>query len=352
MCAAQGSVTCPNKDKPGVQETAAKAREDCNDRLKKKRKESSKKRSHGTFHTGVLNGLNQDMISRLSGDQLKALLTVKTDDGTDAEKKAKNSEKSVSFCVDVACLVSNDNSKPLLPITIDVNLPHTALAIGQSHAGPQFALSVACDTCASVDVGHLGFHLSVAETLPHLVKSLIWAKDEHTPITLSGIVSDASDKNTAKSASILPAIIECHMPHKSREGYQTSLKIALGDKVSVNTVVGLSMIRPAKFSLDLSDDVMEPGVLDTEPFPVIYKPTIRSMPDFSNVDEAAIKSSCSSSASIDSKFVRQCRSDLKPSSVDSTSPAASADNVQIELASDYNAVPECPSVSFNVQLSH
>jgi hypothetical protein len=62
----------------------------------------------------------------------------------------------------------------------------------------------------------------------------------------------------------------------------------------------MSMIRPFKFSLDLSDVmlcyvmlcyVMEAaGVLDTIPFPIIYKQTIRSMPDFSNIDEATIKS--------------------------------------------------------------
>jgi hypothetical protein len=79
------------------------------------------------------------------------------------------------------------------------------------------ATSVACDTCASINVGHLGFHLSVAETLPHLVKSLIWAKDEHTPITLSGIVSDASDKNTAKPTSVPPAIIEMEWKQDRRE---------------------------------------------------------------------------------------------------------------------------------------
>jgi hypothetical protein len=352
-----GGVTCPNKDKPGVEEKATLARKEYNARLKKKRKESDqKKRSHGsTFNTNALNGLNADVISRLSGDQLKALLTIKTDDiGSDSDKKSKNSSKSVSFCVEVACLTSTNNSKPILPITIDVNLPHVLLAIGQSITGPQFTLSAAYDTCAALCVGHLGFHLAIAQELPHLVKSLIWAKDEYTPITLSGIVSDSSDKKATKPipamkpTSILPAIIEYHMPYKSREGYQTSLKIALGDNVSVNTIIGLSMIRPAKFSLDLSDDVMEPGVLDTEPFPVIYKPTIRSMPDFSNVDEAAIKSLHSSSNSISVETVRQCRNDLEFADnfeVEELLSAKSTDNIQVEVASDCNAVPEYPSMS-------
>jgi hypothetical protein len=41
----------------------------------------------------------------------------------------------------------------------------------------------------------------------------------------------------------------------------------------------MPMIKPAKPSLDLTDNVVEAGVLDIEPFPVIYRPTIRSAPD-------------------------------------------------------------------------
>jgi hypothetical protein len=53
--------------------------------------------------------------------------------------------------------------------------------------------------------------------------------------------------------------------------------------VSVNTIIGMPMIKPAKLSLDLIDNVVESGVLDTEPFPVIYRPTIQSKPDFSKI---------------------------------------------------------------------
>jgi hypothetical protein len=45
------------------------------------------------------------------------------------------------------------------------------------------------------------------------------------------------------------------------------------------------MIRPAKMSFDLIDNVVESGILDSEPFPVLYRPTIQSPPDFSNVSK-------------------------------------------------------------------
>jgi hypothetical protein len=101
------------------------------------------------------------------------------------------------------------------------------------------------------------------------------------------------------------------MPHTSKEGYQTSLKIALGKGVSVDSIIGMSMICPAKLSLDLSDDVMEAGALDTIPFPIIYKPTIRTMLDFSNVDEAELKSLCYFPISVMQQHVVECRSNTQ-----------------------------------------
>jgi hypothetical protein len=85
-----------------------------------------------------------------------------------------------------------------------------------------------------VYVGHLDFNLAIAEKLPQLVKSLVWAKDVYTPLTLSGIVSDGDSNQSVKPTSTLPAVIEYHMPYTSKEGYQTSLKIALGKGVSAN----------------------------------------------------------------------------------------------------------------------
>ncbi len=76
------------------------------------------------------------------------------------------------------------------------------------------------------------------------------------------------------------------MPFLTKEGHKTTLKIALGDDVSVNTIIGMPMIRPAKLSFDVLDNVVEPGILDTEPFPVTYRPTIQSAPDFSSHGDA------------------------------------------------------------------
>jgi hypothetical protein len=180
-------------------------------------------------------------------------------------------------------------SKPLLPISVDTNLPHFLLPIGQSNSDMSFNISVAYDTCAVLNIGWAGFHLAIAKQHPHLVKSLTWAKEQYTPLTLSGVVSN-NKNDPAKAASLittLPAIIEYYMPHTSKEGHPTSFKVAIGDNVAVNTLIGMSMIRPAKFSLDLEDDVIDSGILDTTPFPVTYKQTNHSLPNFASLKDSS-----------------------------------------------------------------
>ena len=148
---------------------------------------------------------------------------------------------------------------------MDTNLPHFLLPIGQPNSDTNFNLSVAYDTCAVLCVGRAGYHLAIAKKHPHLVKSLVWAKEQYTPLTLSGVVSndEGATPQSEKLVTSLPAIIEYYMPYPSKQGHPTSFKVAIGDNVAVNTFIGMSMIRPAKFSLDLEDNLIENGILDT-----------------------------------------------------------------------------------------
>jgi hypothetical protein len=116
------------------------------------------------------------------------------------------------------------------------------------------------------------------------VKSLLYCADKYAPLTLSGIITENKDgTSTAKPTATLPAIIEYWLPYTTRAGHRTTLKIALGKLVSVNTIIGMPIIGPAQLSLDLKDNVVESGILDCEPFPVTYRPTSQSKPDFKAV---------------------------------------------------------------------
>jgi hypothetical protein len=273
----QGQITCPNKDKPGVKEKAEKARKDFNDRQRKKKNDLKKgsKRNANTMLSEALGSMTRD--------EIKALIA-----SGSPSKKAKDSPVTtfvVAFEVNQA-----PGAKPLLPISIEPNLPHIVMPIGQNKEASTFSLLLAYDTCAACNVGYLGHHLPIAEKFPQLVKSLVYAADKYAPLTLSGIVSDKEGSITdMKPTATLPAVIEYWLPFLTKEGHRTTLKIALGQSVSVNTIIGMPIIRPAKLSLDLVDDVVESGVLDTEPFPVAYRPTIQSMPDFSKINSDSNK---------------------------------------------------------------
>jgi hypothetical protein len=146
------------------------------------------------------------------------------------------------------------------------------MPIVQNRASSPVSLLVEYYTCAACNVGYPGHHLPIAEKFPELVKSLVYAEDKYAPLTLSGIVTENKESGviSMKPTATLPAIIEYWLPFLTKEGHRTTLKIALGKVVLVNTIIGMPMIKPAKLSSNLIDDVVESGVLDTEPFPVIY----------------------------------------------------------------------------------
>jgi uncharacterized Zn finger protein (UPF0148 family) len=274
-----GTIFCPRASEPEVKAKFDATRKDFQDRRRARADKTVKKRKSANTST-ILASLMQDEEQL---EALKALLTKKT------KTTSTTRQDFITFST-FLCLPADIASKPLLPISVDTNLPHFLLPIGQpSTDNTGFKLSVAYDTCAVLNVGWAGYHLAIAKKHPHLVKSLVWAKEDYTPLTLSGVVShDEKDTSVAeKLVTTLPAVIEYYMPHPSKQGHPTSFKVAIGDNVAVNTLIGMSMIRPAKFSLDLEDDVIDSGILDTEPFPVTYKQTSRSLPNLASITNSS-----------------------------------------------------------------
>eukprot|EP00957_Ditylum_brightwellii_P069341 5263989-Ditylum_brightwellii.AAC.1 len=121
--------------------------------------------------------------------------------------------------------------------------------------------------------------MAIAKNFQSLIKSLVWAKDKYSPIMLSGIVSlKDSEEVTKQLTTLLLAVIEYFLLIKTKQGHMMSLKVAIGDKVAVNTIIGMSVIKAAKLSLDLNNKVIEPGVFDCLPFELKFKQATRCMP--------------------------------------------------------------------------
>jgi hypothetical protein len=110
-------------------------------------------------------------------------------------------------------------------------------------------------------------------------------------------------------------------------------------------VMVMSMIKPEKLSMDLNDHVIDPGVLDTEPFPIAYKSTIRSSPDFQNLEVAGTKTLATSATSphVSREDIEACKLVIFTSKmVESTSQ----DNIQANSSKNTEESKLPPLYSF------
>ena len=118
----------------------------------------------------------------------------------------------------------------------------------------------------------------IAKSYPQLVKSIIYSGDNYAAITLKGVVSEKD--NMHETSTDLTAVIEYYTPYVTNDGNPTTLRVALGNDVSANLILGLSTIKAAKLCFDPCDDIITSSVLENfSPTSVTYMNTIRSIPN-------------------------------------------------------------------------
>lgn len=258
------TVICPRAQEPEIAAEAEKCRKEYNDRRKARRNRSAK-------------SLKAQMIKIFNAD-FKEYLKDRPDSPS---KKSKPDDNHLCLMM-LLCLNSRVHAKPVLPINYNINLPHFALSIGNKDIF-SFKLSVAFDTLAVLNVGNADFHLAISKRYPQTVKSLVWANDAYSPLTLSGVVSKDLKY---KPITELPAVIEYYLSYNTKQDTSASFKVALGKNVAVNTIIGFATIKAAKLNLDVENDVITSSILSTGPMPVLYKP-VQCTPslDFSGFPE-------------------------------------------------------------------
>lgn len=52
-----------------------------------------------------------------------------------------------------------------------------------------------------------------------------------------------------------------------------TFKVAIDPNIAVNTIIGMSVIKSAGLRLDVTNDIITPRVLNTKPFPLVFKHT-------------------------------------------------------------------------------
>jgi hypothetical protein len=150
-----GTIFCPRASKPEVKakfDATCKDFQECHGTCTKKTNEKRKSSNISQTLTTLIH-------DRKQLEQLKTLLSL--------SKKPKmaaspSSQEFVPFPT-FLCLPTDLASKPLLPISMDTNVPYFLLPIGQPRSEPSFKISVAYDTCAVLNLGWAGFHLAIAK---------------------------------------------------------------------------------------------------------------------------------------------------------------------------------------------
>ena len=220
----------------------------------------------------------------------------------------------LAFPTLVQVLASASNTKPALPVPIKQELPHIRLPIGKANSSPKISILGAVDTCAQCSVGRAQYHIPLITAFPNLVRSITKAEDKFTPLRLSGIISEASVtdqkamlEQSRKYATELPILVEYFLPFQPKNAQTVTgftFKVALGNGVAMNTIIGLPFLHNTDSIIDLKDNVMSSGHLNCLPFKLVYEtPAITTPPNF----EAIRKSIGNSKEMVDVNIINQIK---------------------------------------------
>ena len=107
------------------------------------------------------------------------------------------------------------------------------------------------------------------------------------------------------------SIIKYFLPFPPKDSQTVAgftFKVALGNGVTMNTIIGLPFLHNTDSVTDLKDNVMSSGHLNCLPLKLIYKtPALTTPPDFEAIRKSIRKSIGSSQEMVDMKIVNQIR---------------------------------------------
>jgi hypothetical protein len=270
---------CPNKDKPGICATTEKAYQEWLDELCKR----NKKRKDCPLDYNKLNdrdkaSVRESILASLCIRNTTDEASTITTDSTCPRNSCKNSltkqAKMAILVIDVLVLLSVSLNKSILLAPIMTNFPHIHLQLGMGLDCPKCpVLCCVLDTAATLTTGNFHFVAAVTKRYPHCVAK-IFVPEDYNPIVLSAIVQRRGKSVTTK----LTVGFQFHLPYLMKDGSLTSIVIATGSHVTVDTIVGLPFIQATQAIIDLSDNVAYLCTNDAPPFTMEYRRTTVHVP--------------------------------------------------------------------------
>ncbi len=251
---------CPNRDKPGIRKEADKAYKVWHDKYCKKQEQCTKKRK---VDYAKMSDANKECVQEV----VLASMGIKPIPAESSLDSPSPSKKPLIFIIDVPLLSASTPTRDILPAPIMSNFPHIQLQLRSTLDCPDCPnLHCVVDTAAALTMGNFHFVAALAKKYPHCVAKL-YVPEDYNPIILSGIVQHGGESVTME----LTVGFQFHLPYLTRDGQATSILIATGPHVTVNTIVGLPFIQATRMIIDLSDNVADMRALDASPFPLEYR---------------------------------------------------------------------------------
>ena len=130
-----------------------------------------------------------------------------------------------------------------MPIASINELPHIKLSIQSVDQASPIGLTMLYDTGAALNTGYLPYHRQIMKEHPSSVACYkeFNGSNPFDPIKLCGAITDPSAFKESLHG-ILSAVIEYHTPYYLSNGDAFKLSFALGESMSVNSILGLPTI--------------------------------------------------------------------------------------------------------------
>ncbi len=261
-----GNIVCPNKDKPGVRDEAEKAYQIWRAKYRARRgtQGHSKKRK---VDYNRMSTANKECVKEAVFASMGIKTTADKSPAKSALDSPTTSKKPLIFIIDGPVLSAPSPSCKILPAPIVSNFPHIRLQLGATLDCPDCPiLHCVVDTAAALTMVNFHFVAALAKKYPHCVAKL-HAPEDYNPIVLSGIVQRGGESDTMD-----PTVgFQFHLPYLMCSGQATSILIATGPHITVNTIVGLPFIQATCTIINLSNNVADMGAIDASPFPLEYR---------------------------------------------------------------------------------
>eukprot|EP00956_Cyclotella_meneghiniana_P033443 scaffold96232_cov31-Cyclotella_meneghiniana.AAC.1 len=231
-------IICPNKDKPGVMESAARKHKAYLEKVKKSKRGFVKK-SKVKF---------ADLVG--PEEQLKARQHIAQEASTIAGTAGDHNVPGVlNFAI--IPVMQTSNHSPTLPLVIDGQLPHISLVLG--------CMNTSVDQCPKIR----------AMANPHVIEEVYTTdKGEFQPIILGGVVT-GEDGEMANHTTALNLVVKLRLRYETIHHQKVTFSIALGNNVGVNTIVGKTFIKGLQCIYDSLSNVLESKLLNVPPFPIM-----------------------------------------------------------------------------------